>query len=188
VPSDDAAREIAELAMQRRPVCGRTRVVCIDGPAGSGKTTLGAQVDHAFMSLAMKPRVLHMDDFYDGWDGLRPDLEPRLVSQVLAPLAAGRPARWQQYDWHAGRFDRWIELAVPDVLVLEGCGSGARSYDPFRTVLAWVEAARETRIARGVERDGAQVLPHWRAWMRLEEAHFRLNATRENADLLVSTD
>ena len=84
-------------------------------------------------------------------------------------------------------FDGWIDLPAVDVLVLEGCGSGAQAYDRYRTALIWVQAARETRIARGIERDGEQVLPNWLAWMEREDAHFRLNTTRERADVLLET-
>jgi uridine kinase len=190
VPAADDLEDIDAIVAttaRRAPTCGRCRVVSVDGPAGSGKTTLGGALRDAFEHLGHAVEVLHMDDFYEGWEGLQPDLEPRLLGQVFEPLADDRPARWQRYDWHASEFDGWIDLDPPDVLVIEGCGSGARAYDPYRTVLVWVEAARETRIARGVERDGEQVLPRWLAWMDREAEHFRLNATRERADISLQT-
>ena len=49
-----------------RPRLGGVRVIAIDGPAGSGKTTLGD-------ALAERgAAVLHLDDLYDGWSGLEP--------------------------------------------------------------------------------------------------------------------
>jgi uridine kinase len=179
--------QIVAITTACEPAQGRTRVVSVDGPAGSGKTTLAGGVGDALAARGVDVGVLHMDDFYEGWEGLRPDLEPRLIRQVLEPMAQGQPARWQRYDWAAARFGEWLDQPVPDVLVLEGCGSGARAYDPYRCVLVWVEADRDTRIARGIERDGEQVLPHWLAWMDLEQEHFRLNATRERADVVIRT-
>ncbi|MGO1280054.1 MAG: AAA family ATPase, partial [Cellulosimicrobium funkei] len=44
-----------------------TRLVVVDGPAGSGKTTLAAQLE-----AALPAQVLHMDDLYEGWRGLVP--------------------------------------------------------------------------------------------------------------------
>ena len=128
-----------------------------------------------------------MDDVYDGWSGLRPDLEPRLLSQVFEPLASGRPAWWQRYDWYAQRFAESAELDRIAVLVVEGCGSGALAYAPYRTLLVWVEADLEIRLRRGVERDGPAVLPRWLEWMDLETAHFALNATRDAADVIVAS-
>jgi uridine kinase len=184
---------IVELALQRPASCGRTRVVCVDGPAGSGKTTLAGRLDGAFRHLRdvteRSPEIatLHMDDLYEDWEGLGPDLEPRLLAQVLIPLAAQRPGRWQQYDWHAGGFGPWRDLPVPDVLVIEGCGSGAQAYDAFRALLVWVEAEPAVRMARGVDRDGEQVIPQWIAWTEREDAHFRVNETRRRADVRIRT-
>jgi hypothetical protein len=183
----DQIDQIVQLTLRRSPTCGRTKAVSVDGPAGSGKTTLAAELADAFDARGLDAAVLHMDDFYEGWAGLQPGLEPRLISQVFEPLADERPGRWQRYDWHAEAFDGWIDLPVVDVLVLEGCGSGARAYDPYRTTLVWVEADRSTRIARGIERDGEQILPLWLTWMDREEAHFRLNGTRGRADVVLRT-
>jgi uridine kinase len=187
VPSLEDVDQIAQLTLRRPATCGHTKVISVDGPAGSGKTTLAAALTDALGARDLEAAVLHMDDFYQGWAGLQPGLEPRLVGQVFEPLSAERPARWQRYDWQAEAFDGWVDLPAVDVLVLEGCGSGARAYDSYRTVLVWVEADRETRIARGIERDGEQVLPLWLSWMDREEAHFRLNGTRGRADLALRT-
>jgi energy-coupling factor transporter ATP-binding protein EcfA2 len=184
----DTIDQIVQLTLRRSATCGHTKVVSVDGPAGSGKTTLAAALADALGERGLDVAVLHMDDFYEGWAGLQPDLEPRLVGQVFEPLSHERLGHWQRYDWAAEAFDGWIDLPAVDVLVLEGCGSGARAYDPFRTTLVWVEADRATRIARGVERDGEQVLPRWLSWMDREENHFRLNGTRGRADMALRTD
>jgi uridine kinase len=188
VPPAADVDAIVALALSRAATCGRTRVVCVDGPAGSGKTTLAVMAQDGFAAAGREAAVLHMDDFYEGWDGLRADLEPRVIAQVFEPIADERPGRWQRYDWRAGAFDGWIDLPVTEVLILEGCGSGAIAYDPYRIALVWVEADADTRLARGIERDGERMRGHWLAWMDREEHHFELNRTRERADLVVRTD
>jgi pantothenate kinase-related protein Tda10 len=70
------------------PHAGTTRVVAIDGPAGSGKTTLAAR-----LAGRLRSPVVHMDDLYPGWDGLA-EAPLRLYEWVLQPLAAGRPGRY----------------------------------------------------------------------------------------------
>ena len=55
-------------------------------------------------------------------------------------------------------------------------------------MLAFVEADRETRTRRGIERDGDVALPYWQAWMEREAVHFEVNQTRAHADLVSRTD
>ncbi len=180
-----AVAHIVDLVLERPARCGATRVVAVDGPAGSGKTTLAAAVAVEVVRRGRSVVLHHLDDQYAGWAGLDEALALRVREQVLAPLARGEPARWQRYDWEAGRFDRWESFVPPEVLVLEGCGSGARTLAAYLSVLVWVEAAPDERIRRGVARDGEAVLPNWRAWMESEQAHFAANRTRDRADLIV---
>jgi uridine kinase len=180
--------EIVGRAGQEPPRLGSGRLVCIDGPAGSGKTTLAARLVDALAAQGRTVAALHMDDFYEGWSGLQIDLEPRLLSQVFEPLSEDRPTRWQRFDWHRDEFGAWHDLLPTEYLVVEGCGSGALAYEPYRSLLVFVEAERGTRLRRGIERDGPAVEPHWLAWMEREQAHFELNHTRERADLLYSTE
>lgn len=181
------AGDTADALLARDARIAGTRLLCIDGPAGSGKTTLASHVESELRSRGVGVETLHMDDLYEGWAGLDASLEQRVLDQVLHPLARSEPGCWQRYDWYAGRFAEWIELLAPDVLIVEGCGSGAVAYAEHRSLLVWLEAPQELRLRRGVERDGSEVLPHWRAWMDLERAHFALNSTKESADIVLSS-
>jgi uridine kinase len=162
---------------------GRTRLLAVDGPAGSGKTTLAAALDSEGRARGLATEVVHLDDMYNGWETDFDELATRVLDQLLMPLMRGETARWQRYDWHAGRFDGWEPVRPPDVLVLDGCGSGALPLAPHTSLLVWVEAPRDVRIGRGVARDGEQVLPHWLSWMEHEQAHFAANRTRQRADV-----
>lgn len=184
--SDDAA-DPADLADRVRRVparLGSTRLVCVDGPAGSGKTTLAA----ALAASLDDATVVHMDDVYRGWDTDFDEVHTRLRSQLVEPLRRADPARYQRYDWVAGQFDAWVDVPVPAVLVLEGVGSGAQILDPWRSLLLWVEVDRPERLRRGLDRDGPQVLPHWLAWMRHEEVEHARQRTRERADVRLRGD
>ncbi len=184
--SAEGERLVDELA-SRPPTLGGARLLAIDGPAGSGKTTLASAVCGRLAEAGTRVALMSLDDMYDGWGGLNPALSARLVNQVLAPLARGRTARWQAYDWAAQGFGAWHDLAPPEVLVLEGCGSGARVQAPYTTLLVWLETARETGTARMVARDGPAVLDHLVAWRRSEEVHFVANQTRQRADIVIAT-
>jgi len=52
-------------------------------------------------------------------------------------------------------------------------------------VLVWVEVDDELRLARGLERDGAEMQEHWRTFMGDERALFARDRTRERADIVV---
>jgi hypothetical protein len=181
----DAVEVVVPLVLHRPARLGQVRLVTIDGPAGSGKTTLAAAVAAGCAARGATAHVLHLDDLYAGWTGLDGDLWPRLSAQVLEPLRRGHDGRYQRYDWHAERFADWVDVPRPDVLVVEGCGSGRRDGDGVRSVLVWVEADDALRLARGLERDGDAAREHWRRWMADEAAHYAREGTRGRADIAV---
>jgi dephospho-CoA kinase len=73
------------------------------------------------------------------------------------------------------------------LLVLEGVGSAAAAYDDLVTLLVWVEADRETRLARWLERDGEDQRPHWADWLADEAALHERDDTRSRADVVIRT-
>jgi uridine kinase len=177
--------EIAALCLARPARAGTTRVLAVDGPSGSGKSTLAAALVGPLARRA-SVAVVHMDDLYPGWDGLA-EAVPLVTGQVLAPMAQGRPAGYRRWDWEAHRWDGHVAVPGADVLVLEGVGCGARACAPHLSVLVWVEAADAVRRERGVARDGEAYRPHWERWARQEQEHFRVEGTRERADVVVRT-
>jgi uridine kinase len=175
---------IPDLAARIRaaaPSLGTTRLVCVDGPAGSGKTTVAGRLADA---LGPDAAVVHLEDLYAGWS--LTGAIARLCAGVLRPIAEGRSGSYERYDWHAGRFcgDAVVVPTTP-VLIVEGCGSGPRALDRWTTLRIWVEAPVELRTARGLARDGAHLADEWRRWQRLEAAEFAAQDTRARADVLL---
>lgn len=175
---------LADLAARVRagePRLGGTRLVCVDGPAGSGKTTLAARLAG---TLGDGVVVVHMDDLFEGWT-MTGGVD-RLRAGVLEPLAAGRPGAYRRYDWDAGHFlPEPVAVPVPDVLIVEGCGSAPRQFDAWTTLRIWVEAPQDLRMTRGIERDGASLRQQWIRWQQLEAAVFATEDTRARAELRV---
>ncbi|MGH3361567.1 MAG: uridine kinase family protein [Nocardioides sp.] len=176
------AEQVLQRVRSRPPTLGTGRLVCVDGPAGSGKTTLAART----AELAPGTVVVHTDELLEGWSGL-PGLAAS-VEGLLRPLAAGRPGRWRRWDWWA---DDWAETHTVEpggLLVLEGVGSAPASCSDLIGCLVWVEAADPAvRLARGLARDGEQMRPQWEQWMRDEAALHATEGTRDRADLVVTT-
>jgi uridine kinase len=175
---------VADLAARVRsapPRLGWTRLVCIDGPAGSGKTTFAGQL---VAELGPDAALVHLEDLYAGWT--LTGAVARLSAAVLRPLADGRPGSYHRYDWTAGRFSPApATVPVAPVLVVEGCGSNPRVLDPWTTLRIWVEAPAALRLTRGLARDGAELEPEWRHWQATETAEFAREDTRARADVRV---
>jgi hypothetical protein len=172
------AQGVLDLARSREPTLGLGRLVCVDGPAGSGKTTLADEV----ATLTGAP-VLHMDDMFEGWDGL-----PRITDQLemlLRPLAAGRSGSYRRWDWPGNQWAETVLVPPAPLLVLEGVGSGSASVASLITVLAWVEVPYDLRMARGLERGGIGVADNWRQWAVDEQDLFARERTRERADIVL---
>lgn len=172
---ESLARDLSALP----PSLGPVRLVGIDGHAGSGKSTFAERLAEA---LAGAP-VLHLDDVATheelfGW-------QERLRTQVLEPLAAGRPAHWAPYDWVERRFGPERVLEPTPVLLVEGVGAGRRALRPHLARLLWMETPREKSWGRGRNRDGRELSDFWDGWERAELAHFSDDPSRPFADTLV---
>jgi uridine kinase len=174
------ARRVLDVAAHRSPTLGTGRLVCLDGPAGSGKTTLAAALAHQSGA-----HVVHTDELLEGWGGL-PGLAGA-VGRLLRPLAEGRPGTWTRWDWHADAWAETHEVAPVPLLVVEGTGSWSPLVADLVTVLVWVEAPSDVRLTRGIERDGEAMRPEWERWRLEEDALHRRFGTRGRADVLVET-
>ena len=175
---DAAPVHLATRVLDAEPRCGRTRLVCVDGRSGSGKTTFGGRLAAAFGGAP----VLHMDEICPGWDGLAASV-PLLYTGVVASLLAGREATCRRWDWVRSAPAETVSLGRPPLLVVEGVGSGARVIAAHAVLLVWMDAPREVRYRRGIARDGDSYRPHWERWAAQEDLHFAAERTRDRADL-----
>jgi uridine kinase len=170
------------VAAVRRALHGLagTRWVGIDGLGASGKTTLAARIAARLPGAA----VVHIDDF------ARPDLQgwerDRFVAQVLEPLLADRPARYQRWDWPADVGAEWHQVPTGVPVIVEGVSStDVRLGVPWDLTL-WVEVCYDERWRRIVDRDGPDRLDRWRDdWLPSEEAYVAAQHPQERADLIV---
>jgi hypothetical protein len=156
------------------------RVVGVDGMSGAGKTGFARR-----LAAELAAPCLSTDDLVPGWDGLA-DSVGLLVGWVLRPLSAGQRARWQRYDWLAGRPGEWEDLAPSDFLVVEGCCVGLPAAAAYLSYLVWIDtpaAERRLRLERRGDWDG--YAPFARRWARQETDIQSGASTAERADLVV---
>jgi len=177
--------QIVEHVLATPPGLGSTRLVSVDGPAGSGKTTVASRLAAAAEAHGVRVQLVHMDDLYEGWDGAVRGFEV-LRDHVLARLADGKEGRYRRYDWVAGGYaEVHLIPATVELLIVEGVTSADRGVEPWPSLRIWVETSNALRLDRGIERDGEQLRDRWLEWMRWERDHFAVQRTRDRADLVV---
>ena len=156
------------------------RLVAIDGPGGSGKTTFAAKLSAA----AGGATVVHTDDFASASNPV--NWWPRLLEQVVIPLAEGRQARYQRYDWETETMADWHTVEPAPIVIIEGVSAGRKEWAKHLSFVIWIDTPPEVRLQRGLERGGANTVEQWREWMAAEDEHYARDPTRERADLIVA--
>jgi hypothetical protein len=119
------------------------------------------------------------------WDGNGFELS-RLRAEVFEPLLAGRGARYAAWDWDARRPGDERTVAPQGVVVVEGVCALHRMFRDAYDVRVWVDAPYETRLARGVARDGEAARSTWvERWMPMEDRYVERDDPVACADLVV---
>jgi hypothetical protein len=174
---------LLEAVATRRPT-GRPVLVGIDGRSGAGKTDLARCLADGVRTLGLGCAVLHLDDLYPGWSGLRAALRP-LCTHVVAPLRRGEDAAYTSWDWSASRPGPRRTVPVRQVVVVEGVGVLAAGCAEDLDIRVWLEAPGHVRRQRALARDGDVFAAHWREWARQEVDLFGTGAPR--ADVVADT-
>jgi uridine kinase len=175
-----AVRRFADLADEVLAKPGPVRLVGVDGCGGSGKTTFAARLSAA----AGDCPVVHTDDFsshdrpFEGW--------PRLLHEVVEPLLRSEPATFRAYDWVARRLaDEVMTIPPAPLVVIEGVGATRAAWRDALTLRIWVDAPRDLRLQRGLDRDGAHMREFWQWWMALEDDYVATEQPFTHADVVV---
>lgn len=167
---------LAAAAAGAAAATGRRLVVLVDGRSGTGKTTLGDA-----LATRLGAVVVHLDDVYPGWDGLRAASDA-VVSDLL-----GTPSGYRRWDWERSEAAGWVAIEPDAPLVVEGCGALSRASAPLAALRVWLEADDEVRRDRAIGRDGEVFAREWERWAAQERAFIAAEAPAELADVLVRT-
>lgn len=160
-------------------------MLAVDGPSGAGKSTLARKIVVELVERGVRAECVSTDEFAT-WD--EPvSWWPRLETGILEPLRAGRPGVYRRVSWSDGvpGPGEEVEIAVPDVLVLEGVSSGRARIRASLSLLAWLDGGSETeRLDRAIGRDGEDYRAELRRWQLFERGWFAVDGTRKAADVL----
>jgi hypothetical protein len=87
-----------------------------------------------------------------------------------------------------GRFVEPWPLEAPELVIVEGVGTGARAAATFASVLVWLELDAATRRERALARDGEIFRPHWERWAAQEDVLLAREQTPARADIVSRLD
>lgn len=182
----EALEIVADKVLEAIDLGNQMPIVLIDGRAGSGKSTFAEVLQQIlFKKGESLPRLIHMDDLYEGWEGLALGSE-YLNRFILAPLTHGIRAHWQIWDWEKNQRDQWREFSGGTPLIIEGCGSISARSSENALIRIWLEAAEETRRKRWLEREGGDAM--FDTWAAQELDFYAREKTKSLCDLVIVTD
>jgi uridine kinase len=164
----------------------QTPIVLIDGRAGSGKSTFAeALQQQLFRDGESAPRVIHMDNIFEGWDGLALGSD-YMVRFILQPLARRETASWQDWSWVKNQRSSWREFSGGTPLIVEGCGSLTERSKEHADIAIWLEASEEVRRERWIQRE--RHLEKFDFWAAQELDFYAREKSQSLADLVIKTD
>ena len=164
----------------------QTPILLIDGRAGSGKSTFAETLQQQlFRDGESAPRVIHMDNIFEGWEGLALGSD-YLVRFILQPLARRETASWQDWSWVKNQRSSWREFSGGTPLIVEGCGSLSERSKEHADIAIWLEASEETRRERWIQRE--RHLDKFDFWAAQELDFYAREKSQSLADLVIKTD
>nr|WP_295966918.1 hypothetical protein [uncultured Actinomyces sp.] len=150
------AKEAAGASSMCEAAPAGVPVVTIDGYSGSGKSTLAAALERQLEGW----QILHLDDWYPGWDGLAEGA--RVARAIAHDLRAGRPSSYVTWVWEASAPGHAVRVPLAPAII-EGCGALEAEAD----LSVWIaDPGEEERRSRAIARDGQTYAPHWQRWAR----------------------
>ncbi len=151
-------------------------LIAMDGPCGSGKTTLAA-----LLSNALACPCVHMDDFHIPHARKTPQrlTQPggnsdreRLMAEVLLPWLQRGTAFYRPYDCQADALAEAVALPPSRFLVLEGSYSHHPDIAALTDIQVFIHVSREEQLQRLAQRSGARLQQFIDRWIPLEDQYF----------------
>ncbi len=174
--------EVVDLINKSKIFCGNRKLICIDGPAGSGKTTLANNLqkylDQAF--------VIHMDEIYEGWeDSLNEDLAEKINNWILKSMKSDAIISYKKYDWYEKKRKEQITIQNYNFVILEGVGSASKKVRENSALNIWIEANSEILLNRVLKRDGESIRDNMLNWQKREKEYFSIQDTKNHCEIWI---
>lgn len=168
----------------------RTCVIALEGRAAAGKSTAAAM-----LADILGAGVVHMDDFF-----LPPALRSaerfatpggnvhyeRFAEEVLPYLNSTERFSYRIFDCGKMALEGEREVCASAYRIVEGAYSCHPAFGDYADLKVFFDITPEKQMERIAARNGAQMAEMFKKrWIPLEEAYYKANRTKENADLVV---
>ncbi|PHB69200.1 uridine kinase family protein [Bacillus wiedmannii] len=168
-------------------------IIGIDGCGGAGKSTLVNKIKSKFSTVT----IVHMDDFYlpsaqivnehPTNKSVGADFDwKRLLQEVLDSISKGVEGCYKRYDWETDSLAETHNVPAIGIVIIEGVYATRQELAEMYDLKIWVNCPRETRIKRGIARDGEIARDMWENnWMVAEDMYVESHKPHEFADYII---
>jgi uridine kinase len=166
-------------------------IIGIDGGGGSGKSTFAQRISEEIPSsqiVAMDHFYLTGEDSLFDHDAIGGNFDWQLLrDEVLLPLREGAQGSYKTRDWEDTGVREHVVVKPRGLVIVEGIYSIRKELEEFFDQKIWVECSAETRLNRGVKRDGESMRRTWvEDWMPREEKYMSSHHPADRCDLIIS--
>ena len=152
----------------------------IDGPCGSGKTTLAG-----LLAALYGTTPIPMDDFFLPFD-MRTEKRmseaggnihhERFSEEILAHIQLGKPLAYRRFDCHTGQIIP-RQIAASDVMIIEGSYSHhpafEAAYEQLGVIRVCIGVEEDEQLRRLARRDAGMFSRFVETWIPLEKKYFQ---------------
>ncbi|PGS26023.1 uridine kinase [Bacillus cereus] len=168
-------------------------IIGVDGCGEAGKSTLANKIKNKFSTVT----IVHMDDFYlpsaqivnehPTKKSVGADFDwKRLLQEVLEPIRNGIEGCYKRYDWETDSLAEAHTVPANGIVIIEGVYATRQELAEMYDLKIWVNCPRETRIKRGIARDGEAARDMWENnWMVAEDMYVESHKPQEFADFII---
>lgn len=168
-------------------------IIGVDGCGGAGKSTLANKIKNKFSTVT----IVHMDDFYlpsaqivnehPMNKSVGADFDwKRLLEDVLDPISNGIEGCYKRYDWETDSLAESHTVPANGIVIIEGVYATRQELAELYDLKIWVNCPRETRIKRGIARDGEAARDMWENnWMVAEDMYVESHKPHAFADIII---
>lgn len=163
--------------VQKRLQESKQVIIAIDGPCGSGKSSLADLLSGLFPS-----RILHMDDFYlplqqrsPRWEQIpcdNMDLQ-RFLQEALLPASRGEEILYRPYSCRNGQLTEPRVLPAAPLTIAEGSYSHHPLLAPYYDLKIYLSCHYQEQLSRLANREHTHLNDYLQRWIPLEEAYTR---------------